>query len=99
MGSSSFLKCNNDMNTVSKKATIILDEKEYIWIDPQIENEENKSHYNDLFADESISCSKFNNIDEGYNYLTQKEKNYKEIIIIISGKLFMGNYLIVSIIN
>ena len=65
--------------------------KEYIWIDPQIESMQNKSHYKNLFTDKKINCEKFNNIDQAYDYLTEKKNYFKEIVIIISGK-FLTNF-------
>ena len=67
-------------------------DKKYIWIDPNIENEENKCHYLNIFKKRDINCKKFDNLDEAYSYLIENENTYTEIIIIISGKLFNDLY-------
>ena len=63
-------------------------EKKYIWVDPDIENNMNKAHYNNIFKKRKIDCVKFDNVDKAYNYLIQKENEFTQFIITISGKLF-----------
>ena len=60
----------------------IKEEAKYIWIDPEIENEENKYHYEHIFKEKKIDCKKFDNIDNAFNYI--KEENN---LIIFSKKL------------
>ena len=67
-------------------------EKIYIWIDPDIENEQNKLHYKALFEEKNIDCKKYDNIDDGFDFLNKEENNFKSIVIIISGKLFIDLY-------
>ena len=62
--------------------------KKYIWVDPDIENNMNKAHYNNIFKKRKINCVKFDNLDKAYNYLIQKENEFTQFIITISGKLF-----------
>ena len=70
----------------------IHEEKNFIWIDEKIENAENKWLYRNLFEKNGINCKKFININEGYKYLTKKENSFKEMNIIVSGKLFNDFY-------
>ena len=70
----------------------IKEEAKYIWIDPEIENEENKFHYEHIFKEKKIDCKKFDNIDNAFNYIKEENNFFKEIIIIISGKLFNNFY-------
>ena len=83
---------NRDNNSKDNNRSKILEEKVYIWIDKEIENEENKYHYNVLFTQKNIDCKKFNNIEDGFDFLNNKENNFKEIVIIISGRLFNEFY-------
>lgn len=83
----------NDGNNEFKKQNF--NEYIWVWIDPSVENKENQFFYDILFKNNNINCLKFDNVDEGYNYLID-EKNkiiFKEIIIIISLKLFNNFYL------
>ena len=48
----------------------------------------NKAHYNNIFKKRKINCVKFDNLDKAYNYLIQKENEFTQFIITISGKLF-----------
>ena len=90
---------NNHISNYSKSDAInefkdkINNEYVWVWIDPLIENEENQFHYNILFKNNGIGCLKFDNVDEGYNHLIDKYNKFKEIIIIISLKLFNNFYL------
>ena len=63
-------------------------EKIYMWIDPDINNKQNKMNYNYLINSLQIKIITFRNIDECFNDISEKYNEYKEIIIIISGKLF-----------
>ena len=83
---------NRDNNSKDNNRSKILEEKVYIWIDKEIENEENKYHYNVLFKQKNIDCKKFNNIEDGFDFLNNEENNFKEIVIIISGRLFNEFY-------
>ena len=67
-------------------------EKTYVWIDPQIENQENTYYNAELFIKKGIKCQKYDNIDEAYKFLIKEENEFKEVIIIISGKLFTNFY-------
>ena len=78
---------NNKLKDKIKKNCI------WVWIDPSVENTENQSHYNILFKNNNINCLKFDNVDEAYNHIIDKYNNFEEIIIIISGKLFINFYL------
>lgn len=66
--------------------------KEFIWIDPNIESDQNRDHYYKIFTKRNIHCKKFTNIDEAYIYLNLQIKYSKEVLIIISGKLFNELY-------
>ena len=95
MGIIEDLQTKNDKvnNNTEKDGTIeITNNIKYIWIDPEIENEENKYHYKHIFEENNIDCKKFDNIDESFNYLKEEDNYFKEIIIIISGKLFNNFY-------
>ena len=75
-------------NTTKEKA-----KKGYIWIDPDIENHNNRLYYKLLFIDNNINCTKFDNIDEALIHLNQKENNiFKKFSVVISGKLFTDFY-------
>ena len=63
------------------------EEKIYIWIDPEINSIQNKNHYNYLTNSKKIKILKFDNIEESYKVINKKENTFKEIIIILSGKL------------
>ena len=83
----------NNTNGMNEEEIIdIKDDKKFIWIDPEIENEENKYHYTHIFEEKNINCKKFDNIDESFNYLKGENNFFKEIVIIISGKLFNNFY-------
>ena len=81
---------NND--DIQKEIAPSNNEIEYIWIDKEIYNDENTSIYKNIFIERNINCKKYANIDESFNYLMKKENNFKEIIIIISGRLFNNFY-------
>ena len=83
---------NNTENYTKNKTNIIFTKKKYVWIDPLIDNEENTFCYNQIFVEKKLNCKKYNNIDEAYDYLIQKPNEFKEIVIIISGKLFINFY-------
>ena len=89
-------KTSNNINNTDKtnedEIIDIKDDKKFIWIDPEIENEENKYHYIHIFEEKNINCKKFDNIDESFNYLKEENNFFKEIVIIISGKLFNNFY-------
>ena len=89
-----------DGETINKEKNIeispVFNEKVYIWIDPEIENEENTDHYNYLFTQKNIDCKRFDKCKEGFDYLIQKENDFKEIVIIISGKLFKEFYYLMK---
>lgn len=74
------------INNSNKKKT------NFIWMDPEIENEKNIYHYNIIFKNNNIDCLKFDNIDDGYNYLLEKQNEFKEFNIIISLKFFNDFY-------
>ena len=80
----------------SKENPIIPKERKYIWIDPSIYNEPNLYYYEVLFIKNNINCKRYLNIDEAFNYVTKKQNEYKEIVIIISGKLFNDFYYAVK---
>ena len=63
-------------------------EKIYIWIDPDIYNKQNEYYYNYLRKSKKIEIKRFKNIDESFYHIKENYNKYKEIIIIISGKLF-----------
>ena len=84
---------NNNINDNSSENKIeITFQKEYIWIDPVIDSKENTYFYNYLFEEKKIDCKKYKNIDEAYNFLITRPNEFKEIVIIISGKLFTDFY-------
>ena len=83
---------NNNENSTKNETNIILSKKRFVWIDPLIDNEENTYYYNHIFVEKKLNCKKYNNIDEAYNFLIKKQNEFKEIIIIISGKLFINFY-------
>ena len=87
---------NNDNkdtnNSEINSAPQIDNERIYVWMDPEINNEQNKYHYEILFKNKNIDCKKFDNVNEGFNFLNEKQNDFKEIIIIISGKLFNDLY-------
>ena len=66
--------------------------KKYIWIDQKIKTKENLFFYNIIFSEKRINCEKCDNIDEAYNYLIEEQNEFKEIFIIISGKLLISFY-------
>ena len=80
---------NNTENNTKNKPNKIFTKKRYVWIDPLIDNEENTFYYNQIFVEKKLNCKKYNNIDEAYEYLIQKPNEFREIVIIISGKLFI----------
>ena len=80
----------------SKENPIIPKERKYIWIDPSIYNEPNLYYYEILFVKNNITCKRYLNIDEAFNYVMKKQNEYKEIVIIISGKLFNDFYYAVK---
>ena len=67
------------------------EDKNAIWIDPSIFNEYNELYY-DYFMDMNIRIDRFDNIDESFDFLNKKENEFKNIKIIISGKLFNDFY-------
>ena len=83
---------NNNKINIHHEINTIHEERRYIWIDKKIENEENKKWYRNLFEEKRINCIKFVNIDEGFNFLNEEKNYFKEIIIIISGRLFNDFY-------
>ena len=68
----------------------------YGQIDPAINNKENEFHYKYLTSTKKISIERFDNIDDGYKYLIKEENEFKEIVIIISGKLFNDLYYLIK---
>ena len=78
----------NNSNIILENNNQNNDEKIYIWIDPDINNKQNRMNYNYLINSLKIKIITFRNIDECFNYINDKYNKYKEIIIIISGKLF-----------
>ena len=79
-------------NEGNKNDTQNFNEKIYVWMDPQIYNDQNKIHYKNLFSEKNIDCKRYNNVEEGFDFLIKKENNFKEIVIIISGKYFNDFY-------
>ena len=93
------------VNSINANANIITEEimpiednyesleedKNAIWIDPSIFNEYNELYY-DYFMDMNIRIDRFDNIDESFDFLNKKENEFKNIKIIISGKLFNDFY-------
>ena len=58
-----------------------------IWIDPNIDNYENKSYIQDLISNHSFNLSKYNNVEEAINYM--KLLKFMEIKVIISGRFYL----------
>ena len=89
---------NNDESdeTIIQEKKEVKDERKYIWIDPAINNKENEFHYKYLTSTKKISIERFDNIDDGYKYLIKEENEFKEIVIIISGKLFNDLYYLIK---
>ena len=84
---------NNDLNnTPMIEINEDLTNKKYMWIDPAIYNYENKGYYENLTSGKNIKIERFENIDEGYNFLIKEKNNFKCFVIIISGKLFNDFY-------
>ena len=93
------------VNSINANANIIIEaimpkednyesleeDKNAIWIDPSIFNEYNELYY-DYFMDMNIRIDRFDNIDESFDFLNKKENEFKNIKIIISGKLFNDFY-------
>ena len=63
----------------SKKANVI-------WLDPDIDNEENTKYINRLESDGNLKVICFKEVEEGIEYT--KKINFEETNIIISGKLY-----------
>ena len=82
----------NDNNNINN----IHDERKFIWIDEKIESPENKSLYRNLFEKYGRKCKKCNNIDEGFNFFKEKDNFFKDMIIIISGKIFNDFYKVLK---
>ena len=88
----------NDMNNIIIKNTNSIEmntkikKRKYVWIDPSVDNEVNRYNYKKLFTDRGINCKTFDNINDLYTYLTERKNNFKEFVIIISGKLFNRLY-------
>jgi len=82
----------DNKHNIQHEINLIHKERKYIWIDKNIENEENKRWYKQFFTIKGIECKKCFNIDEGFNFLNEKGNYFKEIFIIISGKLFNDFY-------
>ena len=78
---------NNNIkeNKINKK-------RKYVWVDPAIEREPNVYYYKKLFLEKEIDCKKYDNIDDAFNFLIERKNIFKEILIIISGKLFNSFY-------
>ena len=76
-------------NFIKKEANKYNNETIYVWIDPDINNKQNKKYYDYLKNAKNIDLKKYDKIDECFNDIIKtKDIKYKEIIIIISGKLF-----------
>ena len=75
---------------------LIPKERKFIWIDPVVDNLPNQYYYNELFVKKGIICKRYKNIDEAYNYLIRKQNEYKEIVIMISGRLFNDFYYVIQ---
>ena len=86
----------NNVNNFHSTKTKTGDEKEYIWMDPEIESEENQIHYKALFTEKNIECKKYDKIDDAFNYLKKEENDFKEIVIITSGKYFNNLYYMIK---
>ena len=59
----------------------------YIWIDPEVFNEENTGYYNKIEEKCSITLLLFKTIDEAIDFI--KSIDFVEVKIIISGKLYI----------
>ena len=90
------LETQNDNNKEEDNDIIdIIDERDervYIWIDPDINNALNIYYYNYLITNKKISINRFLNVEEGFAYLIKKENEFKEVVIMISAKLFQAFY-------
>ena len=82
---------NNNSNN-NKRENKINKKRKYVWIDPAVEREPNLYYYKKLFLENEIDCKKYDNIDSAFNFLLNRKNNFKEIVIIISGKLFNSFY-------
>ena len=72
---STFMKEQKNSNNI---------EKIYMWIDPDINNKQNKMNYNYLINTLQINIKTFRNIDECFNHINDNYNKFKEIIIIFS---------------
>ena len=87
---SNILETINDYN--KEEDNDIIDERKYIWIDPDIYNDLNIYYYNYLTTNKKIFINRFVKVEEAFDYLIKKDNEFKEVVIIISAKLFQAFY-------
>ena len=65
-----------------------------VWIDQEVFKDKNIDIYNDIFNNSSIHCDRYQTINEGIHRLKELNNNlqFNNIIILISGKLYMDFY-------
>ena len=91
------IKENININTPNENNLKEFESKRnFIWIDENIYNKENKSFYGYLFETNNIKCERFESLDKGFNYLIDDNNNFKNFVIIISGKLFKTFYQLIN---
>ena len=90
MGNNQVIEIIN--NNIGIKANDKKIQKHFIWIDENINNEENKDYYDEIFQSKNIPCERFENVENGINYLFKEDFEFHEIIIIISGRLYNQFY-------
>ena len=60
--------------------------KEIIWLDPEIEGDENTQYFNELNNLEKCHITRIKSVEQAINKMN--DILFKETIIIVSGKLF-----------
>ena len=81
---------NNITNNIKNDPN--LNQRKYYWIDQDIDSEQNIIHYDNLFLKRNIDCKKFYNVEEGFASLIKEENNFKNVYIMVSGRLFQDLY-------